>query len=721
MLEQTPQIEDVNEARLEDPNNPQNWANPPSLAALKQNLNDSRSFRDMNVGIIQNRLNHLKIEGTAKPKKREGHSSVQPKLIRRHAEWRYSALSEAVLSTTNFISCKPRTHADRLAAQQNQAILNYQWNNQIDKQRFVDTLVRKAVNEGVMFVRVGWETQYETQTKDQPIFEFYPATEQWQIQELQQASMLQQKDPYAFKQHITEHIQQALILTEQTGQAIYPTQVDIVQTQERVLKKNQPTMEVCNVKNCYPDPSCRGDLSKAKFFIYSFLTSKADLKAQGRYFNVDEIRTHSKTMIEMSDLDFAHGFQFQDEPRKQMAAFEYWGYWDVEGNGTLTPIVATWVGDTLVRLEENPFPDKQIPFVSEAYMPEAESLYGETDGELLIENQQIIGAVTRGAIDLLSRSANGQEGMRQDALDPVNKRKYLKGENYEFRQDIPDPRMAMIQHTYPEIPNSVSWILQTQNQDAEALTGLVAFSGGMSSANISETAAGTRGVLDAATKRETAILRRIVSLFRKIVKKQIAMNGKFLSDEEIIRVTDEDFITIRREDLEGNLDIEIDIATAEEDAAKAQELSFMLQTMGNTMPVEMSQIVLADICRLRRMPHLAKRIEDYRPEPDPIQQQIQQLELQKLQLECAKLQSEVQENHADVQLTMAKANSEYAKAGNIQSNTDQANLDFLDQQSGLTHQREMQKDKAQSEGNMALEILKAQLQTQYPKPATSKS
>jgi hypothetical protein len=49
-------------------------------------------------------------------------------------------------------------------------------------------------------------------------------------------------------------------------------------------------------------------------------------------------------------------------------------------------------------MEENPFPDKKLPFISVQYLPTRKSIYGEPDGALLEDNQKIIGAVTRGMI-----------------------------------------------------------------------------------------------------------------------------------------------------------------------------------------------------------------------------------------------------------------------------------------------------------------------------------
>ena len=152
----------------------------------------------------------------------------------------------------------------------------------------------------------------------------------------------------------------------------------------------------------------------------------------------------------------------------------------------------------------------------------------------------------------------------------------------------------------------------------------------------------------------------------------------------------------------GRVDIKLLISTAETDNAKAEELSFMLQTMGNTMPSDMSQMILVDIARLRKMPELAKKLEEYKPQPDPMQQAIQEAELKKLHAEIAKLESETVEN-------LAEAGLDDAKAAQAQSVADKSDLDFVEQESGVTQERDLQKSSEQARGNMNLEILKARL------------
>ena len=136
--------------------------------------------------------------------------------------------------------------------------------------------------------------------------------------------------------------------------------------------------------------------------------------------------------------------------------------------------------------------------------------------------------------------------------------------------------------------------------------------------------------------------------------------------------------------------VDIQIATAEADNEKAQELAFMLQTMGNSLPLDMSKMVLSDIARLRKMPELAKQIAEYQTQPDPLAQQKAQLELQLLQAQIANETAKGQENAIDVEYKAAKTRTEIAKARGLDSVSDLKDLDFLEQESGVGREHENQ-------------------------------
>jgi hypothetical protein len=284
-----------------------------------------------------------------------------------------------------------------------------------------------------------------------------------------------------------------------------------------------------------------------------------------------------------------------------------------------------------------------------------------------------------------------------------------------------NPQHAFYMHQYPEIPQSAGVMLEMQNNEADSLTGVKAYSGGLSGDALGRSsAAGVRGVLDAASKREINILRRLAAGIVEIGKKIIAMNTVFLSEVEIIRVTNEDFVEIHRDKLIGKYDLKLNISTAEEDSTKAQELAFMLQTVGNSVGTGLVQTILADIARLRKMPDLAKKIEKYQPQPDPFEQMVKELEIEKVKADIMERQAAAQERMANAQLAMAKAGTEGVKQGNIQATTDLANLDMIEQESGVKQERELEKSKAQAQGNMQLKLFEKQIDEAFkPKPVVT--
>jgi hypothetical protein len=657
------------------------WENEPTVEDLRQDFTAARSDHYFYREKISKWRDNLFVEGSAKIAKKPGRSTVVPKLIRKQAEWRYSSLSEPFLSQEELFKARPRTHADTLAAHQNAQVLNYQFDAVIDKVRFIDEYVRTAVDEGTIIVRVGWEFNEEEQDVEVPIVKLKPVTDPAQVQAL----LEQGKDP------------------------LVPAIVGTRTEKQLVTTVNRPTIRVCDYKDVIIDPTAEGNLNKAQFIIFGFDTSLSQLEKMGSYQNLDQVDVERNSILSEPDVpsEEVKSFQFNDKPRKKIRAWEYWGYWDIEGNGKTESIVATWIGETMIRMEKNPFPDKKLPFVLVQYLPRIRRNYGEPDGELLEENQKIAGAVTRGMIDIMGRSAAGQKGIRLDALDVTNRKRFESGEDYQFAAHV-DPRQAFHDHVYPEIPASAQFMLQLQQAEAESLTGVKAFQGGLDSDSLGKVATGIRGVLDAAAKRELGILRRLAEGIKEIGYKIAAMNAEFLSDEEFIRIADEP-VKINRENLVGKFDLILDISSSETDNIKAQELAFMLQTMGNNMPPQMSQLVLADIARLRKMYELEKQIREYRFEPDPMDQQIKQLEVMKLQAEIKKLESESRNEVANGMFEMAKAQETQAKTRLLGGQADKLDLDFLEQQSGAAHAKELEKQGAQARANMMLKERESQL------------
>ena len=666
------------------------WKNPPHLADLKNDYREALASHSDMVARVNRWMSAYR--GELKFKPMEGRSKIVPKIIRKQCEWRYAALEEPFLSTDDMFKVYPATYDDVQSAKQNQIILNKQFRTDINKISFINKLVRNAVTHGTVVAKLGWETKIGIVTEEVPVYTQTPEETLAVIQQMMQQGQMDE---------------QTAMQLLQSGQ---PIQLGVEPQQVEKEVVNRPVIEIKDCRNIIIDPSCEGDIEKAQFIIDKFLVDLSTLKQDGRYSNLEKLEVRSAT--DSIDVDYYDdgkadpAFRFNDTPRKKMVAYEYWGFWDIDGDGIVKPIIATWINDTMIRLEENPFPDKKLPFVIIQYLPpDKDIVYGDADASLLEDNQDIIGAVTRSIIDLIGRSANAQKAVRKDLLDPVNRDKFNKGLDFEFNPVAGNVNDAFFMTKLPEVPRSALEVIQLMNNEAEALTGVKPFSQGITSEALGNSVGGIRSAMDAVSKRELGILRRIADGIKKIGRKIIAMNSVWLADEEIIRITDEDFVAIKRSDLAGNFDLVVDISTAEADNQKASELAFMLQTMGNSVPFELTKLILVKIAELRKVPDLAKAIEEYQPQPDPLAQEQMALQNEMLKAQIGNETAKGRENEVDVELKSAKTQTELARAKVASAQADKTNLDFLEQASGLTHERDLEKQDQQNRADLVKQAL----------------
>ena len=679
------------------------WKIEPSVADLKGDLDYARQENTDQKSNVDGWLNLRNATGAESGKKTKtvGRSSVQPKLIRKHNEWRYPALSEPFLNTERMFNINPRTFEDKASADQNQLILNWQFDTKLNKVDFIDRYVRKTVDEGTCVVRVGWERKTEKVKVLKPVYEYTQLEmgDEEGMQMLAQATEMATSDPEAWEADpsIPDELRAAVEFGLENQEMVVAVEIGEEWVQENKITYNQPSLKIIDVANFFIDPSCDGEWEDAQFMISTFESTKSELKKRGIYKNLDDVNWGANQIkAQVGDPDhetttpIADGRLNQD--KSKVLVYEYWGEWDVHDDGVMIPIVATFIGDTMIQLTENPFPDRKPPFVIVPYMPILGSIWGEADASLLQDNQRILGAVTRGTIDLLGRSANAQSGYSKGFLDSVNRKRFTNGEDFEFNPNE-DPRVAIQQMQYPEIPNSALTMMQLQNAEAEGLSGVKSFSGGITGEAYGQVARGISGALDAAGQREMNILRRLAEGMRLIGRKIISMNAFFLEEKEVIRVTNREFVEIKRKDLSGAFDLIVDISTAQVDEQKSQDLGMMLQTIGPDMDPGLSKIILGQIADLKRMPELAEQIRSYEPQPDPLQQRLAELQIEELE--------------AKIELDKARATEAMAQAENKA-------LDTKLEVTGSKHQRDVEKMGAQARGNRDLEVTKGLLKGETP-------
>ncbi len=603
-------IEKKDDGKLTD------WCNEPSFKDLYQDYVAAEPSHSAYVAELEEiRIN---MDGGKPILARTGKSTHRPLVIRKNAEWRYPMLSEPLLNTDDMFMIQPRTAEDKDSAQQNETLLNYYWSTQVPKVEIVDEASRTYVDEGTVIIKTGWMSEEE----DIEVEEDFPV--------------------YASPEESLMFMQQAVaegsMSPEQADQMIssgsgWQTGVETRLVTESRMVANGPTYEVCQNENIILDPTANGVKANLKFLIHEYETDLSTLLDQeytseyvrgengeevevsdGIYHNLDKIDLDADESTTYADrfTRTQDDFKFEDDARKQLVAYEYWGEWDIHGDGTTEAIVATWVGKVLIRLELNPFPHKEIPFSIAAYMPKRGELRGQPDGQLLLENQDMIGKMMRAANDITTTKAIGQKLVNEQLFSNSSEwDAYMAGNDARFQSNM-DPKQAIYQANVEKIDPSLFQMIDIYTQDAAQMTGTRGGSGG--SSGVYENQASVRSSMDATSKRELGILRRLtVQCFTDMGRKTVSNQQVYASQEEVLRITDEEFVVVRREDLLGEFDLTIDVSTPELEAEKADKLMKMMQTNQANMDPGLQKIFYTDLLRLWKMPEAEKAVENFEP------------------------------------------------------------------------------------------------------------
>ena len=241
--------------------------------------------------------------------------------------------------------------------------------------------------------------------------------------------------------------------------------------------------------------------------------------------------------------------------------------------------------------------------------------------------------------------------------------------------------------------------------ELQTKTGVRPFAGGQQAGAL-QSAKQVGASMDAVGKLEVDISRNFAENFIKpMLIKWHSMNNDFLEAEDVERITNKPYVPYDPADPDGNLDIRIQVNTAEADAEKSRELAFLQQTMGPNDDPKVSRKIRAEMFKLKGMPELAKWIEEYEPQPDPLMVQKAQLEIQELQASIAEKQSRAQENQIDMELKRAKTVVEQAKARQLHSESDMKDLDYVRTQTGQKQQEEMVKQQQKANNDLRNKVI----------------
>ncbi len=615
------------------------------LKLLKSNLKDAETHRKAQDAKISKWKAEYNGERYGNEEKKK--SVLVDRSIKKQDEWQHAYLVDPFVSNPDIIKANPTSSDDYERAQETETLLNTQFCRQFGRYNFMTKAIKVLSTEGTCVAQTGWDYEDTTEEVEVPVIAVDPTTGQ-----------------------------QVIVGTEMQEQL--------------VVIKNQPTAKVCRNEDIYVDPTCQDSFDDAQFVIYRYevdmntLVAEKDLRG---YKNLDKLSKSSGEDFDYREEDTT-AFRFEDKARKKMVIYEYWGNVSLDESNTTTAIVCAWIDDTIIRLQDNPYPDKKVPFVIAPFNPIPFQLDGEANAEMLSDSQKILTAIKRGFIDNLANSNNGQKGIKKGNLDVVNRKRYLAGDNFEYNSSAGD----FIEGTFNGIPTSVFNVMQVEQNAIDSMTGIKSFAGGLNGNSLGNTATGIRGALDATATRRLNQVRNIAeNLVKPILRKWIAYNSAFLDEESVTRITQKPYAGVLHDDIDGSIDIDIEVSTSEDNANKAQQISFMMQTLGQNMDSEMRNMMLSEIATLYKMPRLADKINSYQPQPNPMAEKAMQLDIALKEAQLRNELAKAGENEVDIELKSWKAKVEEAKARNLDSKSDKEDLEFIKDETGMGYEQELRK------------------------------
>jgi len=198
----------------------------------------------------------------------------------------------------------------------------------------------------------------------------------------------------------------------------------------------------------------------------------------------------------------------------------------------------------------------------------------------------------------------------------------------------------------------------------------------------------------------------------------IAMNQAWLDEEEVVRITDSEFITVKRDDLQGDFDLRIQVSTPERDDDQATKIMKLMQTNAASMDPELVKMHYVKLAQLWKLEDLAAQVNDYQPQPDPMKQELIRLQIEEQKLKNALAQKQLEDYDSkiyerisrtdenaegDRTLKKAKAEQALATAAKIAAETDILDQSFLYVQSGKKRLDEAQNQQFKADVEIAKE------------------
>ena len=546
--------------------------------------------------------------GRALGNERAGRSKVVSSDVMDAVEWVMPSLMRIYFSS-DIVSCEPVGPEDQTVAERVSALLNYQFTRRGDGFVVAYKWFKDALIYGLGVAKISWEDRF----RDVPF-----AVPEMSESDFNALSSENGVEITGFERvEIPPDEVSVQRIVQQTVMGLPPDMPDDekaeavrmavesmprlatyfnVEGKRAILDYSGPVYEVIPPEDFLYDPEAE-ELRDARFVIHRVFRTPDYLRrmeSEGVYFNVEEAIEKGNTQRDGDRSDREKGFRNAEndrtnpwtmteniedaDKRRPLELYEWWGLFDSDGSGRLTPHVITVANDVVIRLERNPYDHGEPPFEVLRPVLDVHKFEGIGFADMVKEFQETKTSLRRQILDNISWQNNGmwevQRGAGVEMESLVNPRP-----GGVVRTDVPG---AVRPLTPPPLQQAGFMALEFEQTQLEQRTGITRYNQGLDSRSLNKTATGITALMGASQQRIELIARLFAETgVRSLFVKALSLNRQFMRDEFVVRLYGEP-IVINKDDVSGQFDIlvSVGISASKQEVVQQQMIQLIQMAPG---------------------------------------------------------------------------------------------------------------------------------------------
>lgn len=463
--------------------------------------------------------------------------------IKTTCDWILSGLMEVFTGSDDPLSVKGVSVEDDKVAEKIQQLVRYQLEKKNDYHQFCLSELKYALSENFAVAKVWWKREEKRNPMEM---------------------MLDLNDDTAILALVDQIAKRKIEITKMAD--IEGTQDFLrVEYDEIIVKANHPVVEYIPSSELRYTPDA-ATLQDCKFVAHRKVVRGDYLKRkelQGIYKDVNKAieefgtgDTKPTLLDHKNDEDRAdihNNPSDSDLASKEVELYEAYLWVDYNNDGIFENVIVHAVGNNLLRVAKNDFEFPPFFICSSVYDPNT-VFNKESFSDNFEQLQDLKTALMRQIITNVAKNNSprifvNEQGMNMDSL--------MANEEIIPVQGDPSTKVFVP----PSLPlSSVTMeVIHYAQTELEEQSGSTKYNKGLDSSSLNSTATGITAILGQSEKRNKMMARSIAEkFFIPIYKFIILLNQKYLEDEQMVRLTNEN-VRIRREDIEIDYDLVINV------------------------------------------------------------------------------------------------------------------------------------------------------------------